>query len=41
MPIDKQHKRKKYKNYAFLVILLALVAMFYALPFIKFSADIQ
>lgn len=41
MPIDEQHSKKKYKNYALLIVLLALVALFFALPIIKFSANIQ
>lgn len=37
MPFSEQHQRKKYKNYAFLIGLGLLIALFYTLPFIKLA----
>lgn len=35
MPLGKRHLQQKQKNYLLLIIMLALVALFFALPFIK------
>jgi hypothetical protein len=36
MPISEEHKKKKYKNYALLFILLGLVVVFFTATLIKF-----
>lgn len=41
MPYSAVHKRKKYKNYAVLVILLSLIAVFFMLGIIKVSQGIN
>jgi hypothetical protein len=35
MPLSKIHNKKKYKNYTLLVVLLAVVILFFAITIVK------